>query len=48
MIFNIVTDAVIRESIRIFCNDDPVRYNLIESLFYADDGIIIGENPNEA
>ena len=47
MIFNIVTDAVIRESIRIFCNNDPVRYNMIESLFHSDDGIIIGENPNE-
>jgi Reverse transcriptase (RNA-dependent DNA polymerase) len=47
MIFNIVTDAVIRESIKIFGNNDPNKSTMIELLFYADDGAIIGEQPQE-
>ena len=47
MIFNIVVDAVIRESEFQFCEGDASRLESVEELFYADDGALAGENPLE-
>jgi hypothetical protein len=47
IVFNIVTDAVIRESISQFCRNDPSRQELVQSLFYADDGVLIGNDNQE-
>jgi hypothetical protein len=45
MIFNIVTDAIIRVCERQFFRCDPRRLHTIDTLFYADDGVIAGEEP---
>ena len=47
MIFNIVADAVIRESEAQFCCGDMQRHSLVDAIFYADDGAISGEDANE-
>lgn len=47
IIFNIVADAVIRESEAQFCGGDPNRHLLVDALFYADDGALSGEDAAE-
>jgi hypothetical protein len=47
MIFNVVMDAVIRESEFQFCEGDASILELVEELFYADDGALAGEDPLE-
>ncbi len=43
-IFNIIVDAVIRE----WENNSAANQNFVENLFYADDGLIMSEYPEEA
>ena len=43
-IFNIIVDAVIRE----WENKSTTNQSLVENLFYADDGLIMSENPEDA
>jgi hypothetical protein len=47
IIFNIIADAVIRESEAQFCNGDPRRLESVDELFYADDGALSGQDPAE-
>jgi len=47
MIFNVVVDAVIRETEYQFCEGDESRLQKVEELFYADDGALAGEDPLE-
>jgi Reverse transcriptase (RNA-dependent DNA polymerase) len=46
-LFNIVANAVIREFLHAFCDNDDRKEFLIDLLFYADDGVIAGENAAE-
>lgn len=45
IIFNIIADAVIRESEAQFCNGNSQRLESIDEIFYADDGALSGEDP---
>jgi Reverse transcriptase (RNA-dependent DNA polymerase) len=45
MIFNIVTDAIIRECEGQFLTNDISRR--LDVLFYADDGMVVGKNPSD-
>jgi Reverse transcriptase (RNA-dependent DNA polymerase) len=47
IIFNIVADAVIRECMNQFTQNNPERLTLIDILFYADVGAIMGEEAYE-
>jgi Reverse transcriptase (RNA-dependent DNA polymerase) len=47
IIFNIICDAVIWECERQFGTTNPDWWQLLDVLFYADDGVIAGENPQE-
>jgi F0F1-type ATP synthase alpha subunit len=46
IIFNITTDAVIRESIEEFKRENNLN-DEIQTIFYADDGVIIGTNASK-